>query len=443
MPDIESLKRAPNNIDAEKAILGNIIIDPASFESVSFLKREDFYIDEHKVIFDAIADMANKGQEIDTITLVDALTKLGTYTSGDASRYIKLLVDSATNTNIVPYATIVQEKSLLRQLIDASKQISDSAYSEIGPVADILDKAESAIYAVSNQKYSHEFSTIHSLLTETYQILQHRMNNPNEKFGIQSNFEELDSTLVGFGPGDLVIIGARPGMGKTSFAMNIACNVAKSMPDRAVAVFSLEMDALQLASRLLASEALVPGQQMLDGKLTDSDWQRLADASSALSKTRIFINDSSEITVSEMRSKLRKIENLSLVVIDYLQLMHDSRYSENRVLEVAQITRSLKIMAKEFQVPVLLCSQLSRPPRESREAKKPALTDLRDSGAIEQDADIVMFLYREDYYNENSDKRNIVECDVKKNRHGRTDKVQLRWMPDYTSFETLETRYEE
>ena len=440
MADNDIARSVPHSIDAEKAILGNIIIDQKLYENVSFLKPEDFYLDAHRHIFDAISELIRKGKVVDTVTLCDALKEQGNYSFGDANKYIMNLVESAAqNTNVEAYALIIRNKAILRQLIDASRAISDSAYSEVGDVADIIDQAESSIYAISSQKYSAEFIGLRDLLMKNYEELQHRANNPNERFGIQTYYSGLDETLVGLGPGDLVIIGARPGMGKTSFAMNIACDVAKFLK-KTVAIFSLEMTALQLSSRLLGSEALVPSKVMLNGKLTTEEWKRLADACSALSNADILINDSSDITVSEMKSKLRKVKDLGLVVIDYLQLMHDSKYTDNRVLEVAQITRSLKIMAKELNVPVLLCSQLSRGPKETREITKPALTDLRDSGAIEQDADIVMFIHREEYYKagERTDSElsdhETASIIIAKNRHGETKTVKLDWYGRYFRF---------
>lgn len=442
MADQEFVHTAPFSMEAEQALLGNLLIDPQSFANVAYLRKEDFYTDTHQEIFDSISEMSKGSQVIDAVTVVEKLVEMGKMSKGEAGKYVKQLADSAAlNTNIEAYAKIIHEKSILRQLIDASKSISDSAYNAAGPTDEILNAAENAIHAISDRKYAKEFVQLKDLLQVNIQTVQDLMNNPNQRFGIQTHFEKLDSTLVGMGPGDLIIIGARPGMGKTSFAMNIACNVAKSS-SKTVAIFSLEMTAEQLSSRLLSSEGLIPSKAMMTGQLNGEEWQRLADASSALFRTKILINDSSEITVSEMKSKLRKIDDLELVVIDYLQLMHEDKYKDNRVLEIGYITRALKIMAKEFNVPVILCSQLSRGPKETREVRKPALTDLRDSGAIEQDADIVLFIHRKEYYQagERSTEDNVdhetAEIIISKNRHGQTGKVELEWYGRYFRFIT-------
>ena len=289
-------------MEAEQALLGNLLIDPQSLSNVAYLRKEDFYTDTHQEIFESISDMSKSNQVIDAVTVVENLVQFGKMSKGEASKYVKQLADSAAqNTNVEAYAKIIHDKSILRQLIDAAKSISDSAYSAVGPTEEILNAAETAIHAVSDRKYAKEFVPLSDLLQINISTVQDLMNNPNRKFGIQTHFEKLDETLVGMGPGDLIIIGARPGMGKTSFAMNIACNVAKAS-SQTVAIFSLEMTAEQLSSRLLSSEGLIPSKAMMTGKLNGEEWQRLADASSALYRTSILINDSSEITVSEMKS---------------------------------------------------------------------------------------------------------------------------------------------
>lgn len=449
MADLD-IKKMPASLEAEQAILGNIIIDPTLYDEVSFLSSNDFYLEAHQQIFDVMSDMFQNAKNIDAVTLINSLSESGKYTQGDAAKYIKTLAESASDcTNIAAYAKIVQDKAILRRLINASKEISENAFNEVGEVSSILDKAASSIYEISDNKRSKEFVSIKDAILSNYETLNYLQSNPNASFGINTNFEGLDRVLVGLGAGDLVIVGARPGMGKTSFCMNVACNVAKSTR-KEVAIFSLEMTVEQLSSRLLCSEALINSKTMRTGKLNADEWKRLADASSALSQTNILINDSSDITVSEMKSKLRKLKNLGLIVVDYLQLMHDSKYSDNRVLEVAQITRSLKIMAKEFNVPIILCSQLSRGSSKDKEQKKPSLTDLRDSGAIEQDADIVLFLYREDYFKVGEKDAEALSdhetCDliIAKNRHGSTGSIKLEWYGRHFRFVTSDERsYEE
>ena len=442
MADIEKLQAVPYSLEAERAVLGTILLSPDCYGVVSFLAPDDFYLNINRVIYEAISSLSLSQQPIDEVIVLEALKKLNDSTLGDISKYIVMLTELSVNEeNVEAYAKIVRDKSLLRKLIEACGTIAETARSDANSIEDVLEAAESSIHEISDQKYSKEFSVIDSLLKLNLAELQDKFKNPNKKFGVQTNYEHLDKVLVGMGLGDLIIIGGRPGMGKTSFALNIACNVAKAS-EKAVAIFSLEMSAGQLSSRLLGSEALVDSDAMLSGRLQEDDWKRIASASSALSKTRLYINDSSNITVNEMKSKLRKIDDLGLVIIDYLQLMHDGRYTDNRVLEIAQITRSLKIMAKEMRVPVILCSQLSRPPKETRQVKKPQLSDLRDSGAIEQDADIVIFIHREKYYKageqsaEEMDENEQASIIVAKNRHGKTGTVKLDWYGRYFRFLT-------
>lgn len=446
MAEIDSIRRMPYSIEAEQAILGTIIIDPQKYDEVSHLSAEEFYLEQHKQIFAAMTKMFLGSKDIDLVTLIDTMTQMGTYSEGDAAKYIKLLADIAAKaSNITEYAKIVRDKAMLRSLIDASNDISDRAYSELGNVTDVLQMAEQRIYEISDQTFTKNFDHVRDAILKNYETLNILKNDPESLAGLRTNYEGLDRVLVGLGAGDLVIVGARPGMGKTSFCLNIACNVAKNS-GKEVAIFSLEMTSEQLSSRLLCSEALVDSKCMRTGKLDADQWKRLAEAASALSATDIWIDDTSEIKVTEMKSKLRKLKNLGLIVIDYLQLMHGDNPNENRVLEVQNITRSLKIMAKEFGVPIILCSQLSRGSKDQKAEKKPALTDLRDSGAIEQDADIVLFLYRSEYYNvaerstdEMSD-HEICDCIVAKNRHGSTGTVKLAWYGRHFRFVTSDDR---
>jgi len=442
---MENIRKMPYSVEAEQAILGTIIVDPKRYNDVSHLSADEFYLEQHKQIFAAMKSMFLSSTEIDLVTLIQTLTQMGTYTEGDAGKYIKLLADLAANaSNIAEYAKIVRDKALLRMLIDAAGDISERAFSEIGEVSEIIEHAERCIYEISDNKYSKSFEHIQEAILKNYQTLEILKNDPESLTGLRTNYEGLDRVLVGLGAGDLVIVGARPGMGKTSFCLNIACNVAKNS-GKEVAIFSLEMTSEQLSSRLLCSEALVDSKCMRTGKLNTDEWKRLAEAASALSATDIWIDDTSEITVGEMKSKLRKLKNLGLIVIDYLQLMHGEK-TDNRVLEVAQITRSLKIMAKELGVPLILCSQLSRGSKDQKEGKKPALTDLRDSGAIEQDADIVLFLYRAEYYKaaerstEEMSDHEQCECIVAKNRHGATGTVKLAWYGRHFRFVTSDDR---
>ena len=451
MAELDSIRRMPYAIEAEQAILGTIIIDPKRFDDVSFLQPEDFYLEQHQQIFDALTGMFLESKKVDLITLISRLVQTGKYTEGDAGKYVKTLAEIASGaSNITEYAKIIQDKAILRRLIDTSKSITDQAYSEVGEVGDVLNSAEQKIYELTDRKTTKTFIHVRDAILENYNTLNLLKNDPDALMGIRTNYNDLDNVLVGLGKGDLVVVGARPGMGKTSFALNLAVNIAKNTKKQ-VAIFSLEMTAEQLSSRLLSSEALIDSKQMRTGKLGQDEWKRLAEAASALSATDILIDDSSDITVAEMKSKLRKLKNLGLVVVDYLGLMHGETgdRNDNRVLEIAKITRSIKIMAKEFGVPIILCSQLSRQPKDQKEIKKPSLTDLRDSGAIEQDADVVLFLHRDDYYKTGEtsavDVKLFEECDciVAKNRHGGTGTVKLWWYGRHFRFVTPDLTHEE
>ncbi|MBQ0092694.1 MAG: replicative DNA helicase [Clostridiales bacterium] len=452
MTELDSIRRMPFSIEAEQAILGTIILDPERFGEIAFLSAEDFYLEQHQLIYLALTDMFIDSKTIDSVTLINKLTQSGKYTEGDAGKYVKSLVDlSVHSSNIVEYAQIVQDKAMLRHLIEASRDITEHAFSESGDAKDIVDYAESQIYNLRDQKLTKNFIHVREAIKNNFTTLQQLEKNPEAMMGLRTNFEGLDKVLIGLGAGDLVIVGARPGMGKTSFCLNLACNIAKTSK-KEVVIFSLEMTAEQLSSRLLSSEALVDSYKMRSGKLDKEDWQRIASAGSVLSQTEILIDDSSDITVSEMKAKLRRRKNLGLVVIDYLGLMHGEsgdRSNDNRVLEIAKITRSLKKMAKEFGVPIILCSQLSRGSKEQKEGKKPSLTDLRDSGAIEQDADVVLFLHRAEYYNvgetsaEEIKDHELCDCIIAKNRHGSTGTIKLAWYGRHFRFVTADDRQDE
>lgn len=452
MADFESIKRMPFSLEAEQAVLGTVIVDSEKFSEIAMLSDEDFYLDQHKQIFSAMREMFNNNRVIDPVTLIDALTQLGTYTEGDAAKYIKLLVDlSVDAVNIGEYCTIIKDKSTLRALIDASRDISDLAYSEKGGVNETVNYAEQRIYAISQDKYKDGFDKISDVIKEHYKTLNLLKEDPNALMGIQTRYSSVDRLLVGMSKGNLVIIGGRPGMGKTSFAMNIATNIAKTT-DKNIAIFSLEMSSEELVARMLGSEAMIDSNTMRTGKLTDDDWRHLAEAASVLSRTNIYIDPNSNNTPSTIRAKLRRLGNVGLVVVDYLQLMNPDKITDNRVTDIANMTRALKLIAKDFGTPMLLCSQLARE-TEKRKEKQPILSDLRDSGAIEQDADIVMFLYRSDYYehegepgetvSQNSDYV-IAECNVAKNRHGGTGVAKLAWIGKYFKFMGIEenTAYE-
>ena len=448
MTDFENIKKMPFSLEAEQAILGAVIIDSEKFSEIAMLNVEDFYLEQHRQIFAAMKEMFNSGKVIDPVTLINSLTELGTYTEGDAAKYIKLLVDLASSSaNVAEYAKIVADKAVLRSLIDASSKIQDIAFSEKGTVSEAVNFAEQEIYAISKEKYKEGFDRIRDVIVENLKELRLLSDNPDALAGTPTNFGKLDDVIVGMGKGDLIIIGGRPGIGKTSLSMNIAVNVAKSTKKN-VAVFSLEMSSEQLVGRMLSCESLVDYTDMRKGKLTEDDWRKIAEAASVLSNTNILIDPSTASTPTSIRAKLRRLDNVGLVVIDYLQLMQPDVVSDNRVQDIAKITRSLKLMAKEFEIPVILCSQLSRN-TDSRKEKQPMLSDLRDSGAIEQDADMVFLLYRKDYYENTSaeEKQNqpenefiMAECNVAKNRHGTTGVVQLAWVGKYFKYMSVEDK---
>ena len=437
----ELIRKLPFSMPAEQSLLGAVLIDPESLNEIAALiNGDDFYLGEHKQIYLAMQELFLANREIDVVTLIDMLVTKGVYDKSGGEDYIRTLTEAVPDAlNIKDYARIVKEKSVLRQLIAASGEISESAYSEQEEVASILDHAETLIFNIAQGRDTKNFRHIREVLQDVYAHLQELRTNAEATQGTKTGFSGLDRVLAGMGKSDLVLVGARPGMGKTSFALNIATNVAKQT-GKAVCIFSLEMSAEQLVNRVLASEALVNSYALRTGELTPEDWEHLAVASGELSGCDILIDDTSGMTVTAMKAKLRRVQNLGMVVIDYLGLMQGDRHNDNRVQEVSEISRSLKIMAKELMVPVVCCAQLSRGP-ESRTDKKPMLSDLRDSGAIEQDADTVIFLYRSEYYKtgEATDQNtSIAEVIVAKNRHGSTGTVNMGWNGQFTKFLTIE-----
>ena len=438
----------PYNMQAEQSVLGAVLLKPETLtDLVEIIRPEMFYTRQNAQIYSEMLRLFTADQTIDFVTLLDAVISDGVFPSADEAKvYLTGLAETVPSiSNVKAYAQIVQEKYLVRQLMGVAKDILQDAGDE--PDADLLlENAEQRIYEIRSGRDSSALTPLSSSMVETLTNLQKISGPDADKYkGIPTGFRLLDTVLTGLGRGDLIILAARPGMGKTSMALNVALNAAKES-GQTVAVFSLEMSRDQLVTRLLASEGLIENPRLISGDLRESDWVKIAEGASSLSRLDIRIDDNPLLTVADMNAKCRRIDNLGLVVIDYLQLMTSAGgkgYSgENRQQAVSDISRMLKIMAKELQVPVLCLSQLSRA-NEKREDKRPMLSDLRESGAIEQDADIVMFLYRDDYYKEDSEKRNIAECIVAKNRHGETGKVELRWMPEYTTFGTLENRYDE
>ena len=436
----ELIKRLPFSMPAEQSLLGAILIDPVSITQVAdLLNSEDFYLEEHKQIYLAMQELFMANSEIDVVTLIDMLVTKGIYNKSGGEDYIRTLTDAVPDAlNIKDYARIVKEKSVLRQLIAACSEISEAAYSEQESVVDIIDHAENLIFNIAQGRDTKGFRHIKDVLGDVYAHLHDLNTNKEATQGTQTGFSALDRVLAGLGKSDLVLVGARPGMGKTSFALNIATNVAKQTK-KTVCIFSLEMSADQLVNRVLSSEALVNSYSLRTGELAPADWENLARAAGELAGCDILIDDTSGMTVTAMKAKLRRVKNLGMVIIDYLGLMSGDKHTDNRVQEVSEISRSLKIMAKELMVPIVCCAQLSRGP-ESRTDKKPMLSDLRDSGAIEQDADTVIFLYRSEYYKTDEaagQDTSIAEVIIAKNRHGSTGTVNMGWNGQFTKFVTI------
>lgn len=446
MESSELIRKMPFSLEAEQSVLGSILIDPECFpEIASMLKSDDFYLESHAAIYLAMQDLFLQSRTIDVVTLIDALVKNGVYGTGDEGRkYIKIIAEIVPSAaNVKDYAKIVRDKNILRRLIGVCSEISDTAYSEQDDVTHLLDSAEQAIFAIAENNETKGFTHIREAILANYEHIKLLKTDKAAAAGQPTGFSDLDKVLVGMGPGDLILVGARPGMGKTSFTMNVATKVAQ-YSKKAVCVFSLEMSAEQLASRMLSSEALVDSYALRSGNLSNDDWEKLARASSMLSECEILIDDTAGMTVTGMKAKLRRVKNLGLVVIDYLQLMQSDRRIDSRVNEVAEISRNLKLLAKDLRVPIITCAQLSRGP-ESRADKRPMLSDLRDSGAIEQDADVVMFLYRDEYYDAADKKdgiQNTAEIIVAKNRHGSTANVKMGWFGAFTKFTSLSDREE-
>ena len=445
------IKQVPVSVEAEQALLGSILVNPEAFDKIGgMVSADDFYVSEHKHIYTALLKMYAQNKTIDVVTLVNALVEMGDRDEAGGVQYITLLAESVPSAaNVKDYAKIVKDKATLRKVITVCDEINEDAYSETD-VRAVIDNAEQKIFDISHGSGRKEFRHIRDVLQNVYRDIERLAETKGAVTGAKTGFSALDRVLVEMGKGDLVIVGARPGMGKTSFALNIATNVAKAS-GKAVAIFSLEMSGEQLVTRIISSEAMIDSHSLRTGQLANEDWENIADVISSLSGCEIYIDDTSAITTTDMRSKLRRLNNLGLVVIDYIGLMQTTSNSDNRAQQVGEISRNLKIMAKDFGVPFICCAQLNRG-TESRpgQGKRPTLADLRDSGSIEQDADIVLFLYRDEYYKDISgaeaspdeaDTANTAEVIVAKNRHGSVDNVKMGWIGQFTKFRSIEDNY--
>ena len=439
--ELNSLQ-VPHSLEAEQAVLGSILIDSRCVADViGIVSPQDFFLQQNREIYETVYTMFNYSQTIDPVTVLEKMRELGYYTDATTDYIRQLMEITPTAANAVRYANIVRDKAMLRALGEAASDIGESVREQVGAPEEILETAEKKIYDIRKGERGDSLEHIGSILHKVFARLTELSDSDSAIPGYSSGLKDLDAKLNGLNKSDLLLIAARPAMGKTAFALNIALNVAKNTK-KTVALFNLEMSREQLVMRLLAIESMVDGKKMATGKLDDEEWTKLGMASSSLSQTDIRIDDNPTITVAQMNAKCRRLDNLGLVVIDYLQLMSGGpgKSNENRVQEGSNISRSLKIMAKELNVPVICLSQLSRAV-ESRSDKRPILSDLRESGAIEQDADSVMFLYRDEYYNENTEDKGVAECIVAKNRHGETGPVKLQWVPQYQMFSDREWKH--
>jgi replicative DNA helicase len=438
----------PHDLDAERAVIGAMLVSEAAVSVVGeMLAAEDFYSETHRVLYGAMMRLYSRGEPIDQLTLSDELRSVGEFDRIGGRQYVFRLVESVpTAANAARYAEIVRGKALLRAVIDAGSRIQQEAFSEPDDVTQALDAAEQLIYGVSNRQLKEHLAPVSELAPSALEMIQRLYEQEGEVTGVESGFEDLDRLTTGFHTSDLVVLAARPAMGKTAMALNTIWHAAgdKGLP---VAIFSLEMSKEQLVQRLISQTTRIRTQDLRSGNVKAEDWPKLVRGVAEVAKAPIWIDDTAGVTLMEMRAKVRRLVSrlnaqgglpLSLVVVDYLQLMVGSS-RENRQQEISEISRGLKVLARDLDVPVLAIAQLSRAV-EARHDKRPLLSDLRDSGAIEQDADMVMFLYRDEYYNPDSDDKGIAEVIVGKHRNGPTGKVQLAWLEQYTKFASLARR---
>ena len=440
-------KVPPHDLEAEQAIIGSMLTDKdAVISAIEVLKEEDFYREDNKAIYSVILNLYNRAEPIDIITVKAELESMGKFEQVGGLEYLAELPEKVpTTANAMKYIKIVEEKSTLRRLIKTANEIIELGYNPTEDVEDIMEGAEKKIFNIMQDKSQKSYAPIKDVLVESFTQLEELYNRKQHITGVPSGFTELDYRTAGFHGSELILIAARPAMGKTAFALNIATNAAVkgNVP---VAVFSLEMSKEQLVNRILCSESMVDSNKVRTGKLEEDDWTKLAGTIGPLSEAEIYIDDTPGINIMEIRAKCRKLKlekNIGMVVIDYLQLIQGSgKRGGSREQEISEISRSLKILAKELNVPVIALSQLSRA-AEQRPDHRPMLSDLRESGAIEQDADIVMFLYRDDYYNQDSEKKDIAEVIIAKHRGGSTGTVELLWLGSYTKFVNLERRFDD
>ena len=440
-------KVPPHDVEAEQAVIGSMLTDKdAVGSSIEVLKEDDFYREDNRLIYSAMLNLYNRAEPIDLITVKSELETMGKFEQVGGFEYLTELPEKVpTTANAVKYIKIVEEKSQLRNLIKTANEIIELGYDPTEDVDNIMEGAEKKIFNLAQDKNQKGYAPIKDILVDSITQLEELYNRKQHITGVPTGFADLDYRTAGLHGSELILVAARPAMGKSAFALNIATNAALR-GNAPVAIFSLEMSKEQMVNRILCSEAMVDSNKVRTGKLEDEDWGKIAEAIGPLSESGIYVDDTPGISVMEIRAKCRKLKlekNIGLVVIDYLQLVQGSgKRNASREQEISEISRSLKILAKELNVPVIALSQLSRAV-EQRPDHRPMLSDLRESGAIEQDADIVMFLYRDDYYNEDSEKKNIAEVIIAKHRGGSTGTVDLGWLGSYTKFVNLERRYDD
>ena len=440
-------KKTPHSAPAEQAVIGSMLIDPRCVpEVLEKLKSDEFYVKLNRDIFETMYTMFAYGQTIDPVTVLDQMKVRGVYQDNCESYVAEIMRVTPTAANVLEYAAIVRDRALLRRLGEAADEINSMVYEGAGEAETMLEAAERKIYALRQGRNVGGLMPVSAVVQNVFDNLSETAASGSKIPGLETGLPDLDRMILGLNKSELILVAARPGMGKTSIALNILLHVAMNL-NKTVAMFSLEMSREQLVTRLLSRAALVPSQNLLTGQLSEQQWRDIADAAQTLSMTDIRIDDNPTLSVSEMNAQCRRLPKLDLVVIDYLQLMQSagsghSWSNESRTQAVSDISRMLKIMAKELNVPVICLSQLSRA-NESRQDKRPILSDLRESGAIEQDADVVIGLYRDGYYNKESTNPNLAEAIILKNRKGSTGTVELSWLPEYTTFGSLEKRRED
>jgi replicative DNA helicase len=439
-----SARVPPHNLEAEESVLGSMLLSkPALGEALELLRPEDFYREAHATICEAIRDLFAQGEPVDAVTVSDELSRRGVLEGVGGKPYIHTLVASVpTAANAAHYARIVTEHATLRRLIDAATRIAQDAYEVPEDVEDAVNRAEELMFSVAEGRIHQDFRPIRDLLAESMDHIEALAGRNEEITGLPTGFTDLDRLLSGMQPGNLILIAARPAMGKSTLAMNIAQHVAQHA-DQPVVLFSLEMSWMEIVQRLICAESRVNTSNIRTGRMGEAEWRRVSQCVGRLAEAPLYIDDTPSITMGEIRAKCRRLKSrggLGLVVVDYIQLMQSPRRSENRVQEVSDISRSLKILAKELEVPVVAVSQLSRQPEQSgggSKPRRPRLADLRESGALEQDADVVMFVYREEYYDKETEKKGEAEIIVEKHRNGPTDTITLAFLGQYTKFENL------